>query len=69
MQVLIAGLLAALPNVFIAVLSKLLTEKMLQSMLEKVIIYAAKKAATLTTNTFDDEMAAELERNLTQNPE
>lgn len=69
MHVLITTILAALPNIFIAVLSKILTEKMLQSMLEKVIIYAAKKAATLTTNTFDDEMAAELEKNLTTRPD
>lgn len=69
MHFLITTILAALPNVFIAILSKIMTEKMLQSVLEKVIVYAAKKAAALTTNTFDDEMAAELEKNLTAKPD
>lgn len=64
MTALIAALLAALPNVLIAILSKFVTEKFLQSVLERVIIAALKKAATLTVNTIDDELVAEMEQRL-----
>ena len=64
MPTLIAALLAALPNVLIAILSKFVSEKFLQSVLERVIVYAMRKAADLTTTTFDNELVDELEKRL-----
>lgn len=64
MPTLIAALLASIPNVLIAILSKLVTEKFLQSVLERVIVYALQKAAKLTINTIDDELVADMEKRL-----
>ena len=58
MSVFISALVALLPNVFIAVFSKVLTNDFLQAVLERVIIYALKKVAPLTSNTLDDELVA-----------
>lgn len=69
MPTLIAALLAALPNVLIAILSKFVTEKFLQSVLERVIIYALKQAAKLSVTTIDDDLVAEMEKRLAEKPE
>lgn len=57
-------LLAAIPNVLMAVLGKIATEKFLQSVLEKIIIYGLQKLAPLTTNTLDDEIVADMVKKL-----
>lgn len=62
MQIMIAALLAALPKILIAILSKLLGEEFLQSVLEKIIIFGLKKAVALSTNTIDDEIVADIEK-------
>ena len=64
MPTLLAALLAALPNVLIAILGKFVSEKFLQSVLERVIIFAMRKAAELTVNTIDNELVDELEKRL-----
>lgn len=69
MTALISALLAALPNVLIAILSKFVTESFLQSVLEKVIIAALRRAAKLTVNTVDDELVVEIEKRLAEKPE
>ena len=51
MSIFISALLAALPNIFIAIFAKILTNDFMQEVIERVIIYALKKAAPLTTNT------------------
>lgn len=62
MQILLAALLAALPKILIAILSKLVGEEFLQSVLEKIILYGLQKAVALTTNTIDDELVADIEK-------
>ena len=62
MQILIAALLAALPNALIFVLSKLVSEKFLQMVIERVIVFALKKAVLITSNTVDDEIVVEIEK-------
>lgn len=68
MAMLMATLAAALPNVFLAIFSKLVTQAFLQSVLEKTLIYGLKKAAAMTTNTVDDEIVAEIETRLRGEP-
>lgn len=65
MSAFMAVLLAAIPNAFIGMLSKLVTEKFLQKVMEEIVVYAVKKAAGLTTNTLDDDLAAQVEERLT----
>ena len=63
-----ATLAAALPNVFLAIFSKLVTQSFLQSVLEKTLIYGLKKAAAMSTNSVDDEIVAEIESRLKATP-
>lgn len=69
MSALITAILAMLPNIFIGILSKFVSEKFLQAVLEKVLIYGLKHAARLTTNTVDDELVADIEKRLKEEPE
>lgn len=62
MSAFLATIAAVIPNVFIGIVSKLVTEKFLQSVLEKVIVYGLKKAADITTNTVDDELVEDVEQ-------
>lgn len=64
MSAFIATLMAVLPNVFLAVLGKLVTEKFMQSVLEKVLVAGLKTAASMTTNTLDNELVADIEKRL-----
>ena len=68
MQVLIAALLAMLPKVLIGILAQFVSEKFLQAVIERVIIYTLNTAAKLTTNTVDDELAAVVEARLKEKP-
>jgi uncharacterized membrane protein len=61
---LLAALAAALPNALIAIFAKLAGEAFMQDMIERVIVYAMDHAVTMTTNTLDDEIAAEVRRRL-----
>lgn len=65
MGAIFAGLLAAFPNALIAIGVRLFSEKFVQAILEKTIIYALKEAAALSTNKIDDEFAAMVEKRLT----
>lgn len=60
----LAVIMAAVPNVALAIFSKLVTEQFLQATLEKVLVYGLKKAAALSTNTLDDELVADIEKRL-----
>lgn len=64
MSAIVAAILAALPNVLIAIGAKLFTEKFMQAILEKILIFGMNKAAKLSTNTVDDDLAAMVERRL-----
>ena len=64
MSMIVAAILAALPNVLLAIGAKLFTEKFLQAVLEKIIIFAMAKAAQLSTNTVDDDLAKLVEERL-----
>lgn len=66
MSAIIAMLVAAVPNVFLAVASKLVTEKFLQAVLEKVLVYGLEKVAKISTNSIDDEVVADIKRRLTE---
>ena len=57
-------ILAALPNVFLAILGKIVTEDFMQGVMEKVLLAALKKAAAMTTNTVDDEIVSMIENRL-----
>lgn len=66
MSAIVAMLLAAIPNVALAIFSKLVTEKFLQSVLEKVLIAGLEKAAKMSTNTVDDDVVADIRQRLTE---
>ena len=68
MASLIAFLLAALPNILIAIISKFASEQFLQDFLETILIYALRKIAPLTTNTLDDDLVALVENRLKERP-
>lgn len=61
MSALLIALLAAIPNVLLSIAAKFLSERFLQAVLEKTIIYSLKKLSPLTTNTLDDEIVADIE--------
>lgn len=63
-MILLSTMSAMLPNVFLAIFAKLVTQSFLQSVLEKTIIYGLKHAVALSTNTVDDEIVAEIEARL-----
>lgn len=56
MSLLLASLLASLPNAAIAIASRFVTQNFLQKILEKMIVFSLKKLAPLTTNTLDDDI-------------
>lgn len=60
MSAALAVLVAALPNAFLFVFAKVVTQSFMQSVIEKVLIYGLRKAAALTTNTLDDELVEEV---------
>ena len=62
MSTILSVILAAIPNALLAIAAKFVTEKFLQSVLEKMIIYGLKKLAPLSTNTLDDEIVADIEK-------
>lgn len=64
MSAFLATILAVLPNVFLGVLGKLVTETFLQSVLEKVLITGLKTASKMTTNSLDDELVKDIEARL-----
>lgn len=60
MSALVATILASLPNVFFAIVGKLVTESFMQKVIEKVLVRLLEKAAAMTTNTLDDEIVADV---------
>ena len=58
MTIFFSMLLASVPNVFLAILGKVVTQDFLQIVIEKVLIVTLDKAAKMTTNTVDDEIVA-----------
>lgn len=68
MSALAAILIAAVPNAFMAIVAKLVTQTFLQDVMEKILIRALDKAASMTTNTLDDELAAEVKKRLQERP-
>lgn len=59
-----AVILAALPNIFLSILGKIVTQDFMQSVIEKVLVVALDKAAAMTTNTVDDEIVGEIKQRL-----
>jgi hypothetical protein len=64
MGILLSAIFGSLPNVMLAILSRLVTEKIMQGIIEKIIIYSLGHAVKLTTNTLDDEIAADVIKRL-----
>lgn len=64
MAALAAILVASIPNALMAILGKLVTESFLQSVLEKVLLVGLRKAASMSTNTVDDELVSDIEKRL-----
>lgn len=62
----IAILVASIPNAMLAIASKLVSEKFMQAVLEKVLIAGLQKAAKLSTNTVDDELVADVQKRLAE---
>lgn len=56
---------AALPNIFLAILGKIVTQDFMQTVIEKVLIVSLDKAAKMTTNTVDDDIVAMVAAKLT----
>lgn len=69
MNMAIAAMLAALPNALLALGAKLFTEKFMQLILEKLLIFGMDKAAKMTTNTVDDDLAEMVKKRLTEEPQ
>lgn len=69
MQILLAALLAAIPNVLLAIFSKLVTESFLNVLLTKLLLAGLRRAVKITINTVDDDLVAEIEKRLTEKPE
>lgn len=69
MSAMMAMLMAMLPNVFMAIVAKLVTQSFMQAVLEKVLIAGLQKAAALTTNTVDDDLVKLVADRLTDNGE
>lgn len=63
-----ASMIAMLPNVLLAVIGKIVTEQFMQAVLEKVLLRGLEKAATLTTNTIDDEVVQDIKKRLQTPP-
>lgn len=66
MSALIAIILNLLPQIFVGILSKFVSEKFLQSILEKVLVFSLEKVAALTTNKLDDELVEDIKRRLAE---
>lgn len=64
MTTLMTMILAALPNILIGIGAKLFTEKFLQSVIEKTLIFSLEKLVKLSTNTIDDEIVGEIKARL-----
>ena len=56
------GILAAA----LSILGKLATQQFFEAVLTKVVIHALDKLAPMTTNTLDDDLAAEVKKRLTE---
>ena len=52
----ITTLATMIPSILIKIFAKVLTEDLLQGVLEKLAILCLEKAAKLTTNKVDDEL-------------
>ena len=64
MNVFLAAMLAAIPNALLAIGAKMFSDKFMQMVLEKILIFGMKKAASMTTNTVDNELADMVETRL-----
>jgi uncharacterized membrane-anchored protein YitT (DUF2179 family) len=63
-NVILAALLAAVPNAFMAVLSRFVTEKFMTMIVAKVTIAGLQWAKDKTTNTIDDEIVEDVTKRL-----
>ena len=52
----VATLLALIPRVFLGILSKMLSEKLLSELLTKLMVYGLEKLAANTENKLDDDL-------------
>lgn len=66
MSLLVSMVMVALPKALMGIAAKLLTEKALQEVLEKVLIYGLEKAAKISTNSIDDEVVADIKKRLAE---
>ena len=64
MITLLSALVAAIPNAFMAVLSRLVTEKFMTRVVAKVTVAGLRWAAARTTNTVDDELVEDVAKRL-----
>lgn len=67
MNTLIIMLVAAIPRAVLAIAGKLLSDSLIQGVLEKVLVAGLEKAAKLSTNTVDDEIVADIAARLKGN--
>lgn len=68
MSAIIALVLSAFPNALLGIMGKLVTEKFMQAVLEKVLIAGLEKAALLSTNTVDDDVVRMIKNRLAGEP-
>lgn len=60
----LTAITSGLVTAFLSILSKLVTQAFFESLLTKVIIYAAEKLAKMTTNELDDSLVADIKKSL-----
>ena len=60
MSAIISTFLAMIPRALIAIGANIFTEPFIQAVIEKVIIFGLRKLVALTSNTMDDQIAADI---------
>ncbi len=62
----LAGVVAGLGNAALGVMSKVLTQKLFEAIVGKILIYMLRKLAASTTNTIDDAIIEDIVKRIKQ---
>lgn len=66
MSALLATLLSLIPRALLFVVAPLITEKFVAKLIGIMLVYSLEKAASLTTNTLDDNLVQDMKTTLIQ---
>lgn len=68
MHAFVGTVVSMLPRAFMFLAAKVLTEEFVQHVMAKVVIAGLKYLVTLSKNTVDDELVAEIEKRINEQP-